>query len=94
MPVKKSAIVFAAFLSLLCLSSCGKRGNLEYPSNRAPNRTYPAPHYPKISLQPAEALTVPTEIQNDNPAMEEQILDSVESPDRALEQTVAPELTN
>lgn len=93
MSVQKSSTVFAAFLSLLCLASCGKRGNLEYPSNQAPNRVYPAPHYPQITLQPARAQVVPSDIDG-NPAMQEQILDSVESPDQALEQTVAPALTN
>lgn len=90
MSVRKACFVFSAFLCFLCLPACGKRGDLEYPSNAAPRRTYPAPIAPKnITVQPAFAVDVP-ETMSQNPAMQEQVLDEFVPPADAVRQTTAP----
>lgn len=87
MLIKKACFVFSFFL---CLSACGKRGDLEYPSNAAPRRSYPAPLFPKnVTVQPAFAVDVP-ETTSQNPAMQEQVLDQFVSPADAVQQTTAP----
>lgn len=89
MSVKRFCFIFCA--SLLCLNAaaCGKRGNLEYPGNAAPRRTYPAPRSPAAEFLLPSAVEVP-EPAAENPAMQEQVLDNFESNASAVDQTVAP----